>query len=294
MTLTNEQRNAVGLGEPVTIEIDGKPCVLILKDVYEKAHQILVFSFQKCSPARPFRTSTRFGAKIQPSNCISNSNDEGDIVIVDFEELQCVSTFIGLRKRGKIVMVQTARSRLRRHAVPHRVYRIATLSESNPMQAITLTRTLDSETLHLPELRPYFGHEVEITVRDAPVEAPDAAAVRQSSIEVLSDVWQRCREANWDGEGAKAVEQEAYQTARRLLESLPAAYSAPTISAEPDGHLNLEWYRQSRQLVTVSVSPDKTLYWAALVGSEDPRGSCQYSGEFPGTLLYWIERVCAE
>ena len=44
MTLTNEQRNAVGMGEPVTVEIDGAPCVLIRKDVYEKARKLIDFS----------------------------------------------------------------------------------------------------------------------------------------------------------------------------------------------------------------------------------------------------------
>ena len=44
MILTNEQRNAVGMGEAVTIEIDGVPCVLIRKDVYEKARKLIDFS----------------------------------------------------------------------------------------------------------------------------------------------------------------------------------------------------------------------------------------------------------
>jgi len=35
------------------------------------------------------------------------------------------------------------------------------------MQAITLTKKLESETLYLPELRPFVGREVEITVREA-------------------------------------------------------------------------------------------------------------------------------
>ncbi len=35
MTLSNEQRTAVGIGEPVSVEIDGQACVLIVKDVYE-------------------------------------------------------------------------------------------------------------------------------------------------------------------------------------------------------------------------------------------------------------------
>lgn len=41
MTLTNEQRTAVGIREPVSVEIDGQASVLILKDVYEKATQII-------------------------------------------------------------------------------------------------------------------------------------------------------------------------------------------------------------------------------------------------------------
>ena len=34
----------------------------------------------------------------------------------------------------------------------------------NPMQAIRVTKTLDSETLYLPQLRPFMGQEVEIIV----------------------------------------------------------------------------------------------------------------------------------
>ena len=44
MALTKEQRNAVGMGEPVTIEIDGASCILIRKDVYEKARKLIDFS----------------------------------------------------------------------------------------------------------------------------------------------------------------------------------------------------------------------------------------------------------
>ena len=34
------------------------------------------------------------------------------------------------------------------------------------MGAIRITKRLDSETLHLPELRPLIGHEVEIVVTE--------------------------------------------------------------------------------------------------------------------------------
>ena len=48
------------------------------------------------------------------------------------------------------------------------------------------------------------------------------------------------------------------------------------IAAEPDGQLNFEWSPAPRRLLTVSISACGTV-WAALIDSEDPRGSCQFS-----------------
>ena len=47
------------------------------------------------------------------------------------------------------------------------------------MSAIRIRRTLDSDTLHLPELRPLIGRTVEIVVEEAPADpAAEAARVR--------------------------------------------------------------------------------------------------------------------
>ncbi len=116
---------------------------------------------------------------------------------------------------------------------------------------------------------------------------------KQSAYDVLWDAWQPCREANWDGEKADAIERETFGIAYRLIEALPTGFPLPTISSEPDGHLSFEWYKNPRRLLSVSVSPNGTLYWAALAGSEDSRGSCQFFDEFPPTLLQWIGRVYA-
>jgi hypothetical protein len=40
------------------------------------------------------------------------------------------------------------------------------------MSAIVIRRTLDSDTLHLPELGPLIGKEVEIVVRERPPLPP--------------------------------------------------------------------------------------------------------------------------
>jgi len=158
------------------------------------------------------------------------------------------------------------------------------------MPTITLTKDVESETLHLPELRPFVGHRVEITVRESQASTQTEAAGR-SALEELRGLWQRCQQPNWDGEAADAISPATYEVARRLLESLPSGSPLPAVTAEPDGHLNFEWYQAPRRMLSVSISSDGTLYWAALIGSEDPRGSCQFVDEFPQTLLYWIGPV---
>ena len=77
------------------------------------------------------------------------------------------------------------------------------------------------------------------------------------------------------------------------LESEPARPVVPSVGAEPDGDITLEWYRATNWVLSVSVSADGILYYAALLGSEDPRGTCQFDGEVPDTILYWIGRVGA-
>ncbi len=53
------------------------------------------------------------------------------------------------------------------------------------MQAIRVTRTLDSETLYLPQLRPLVGQQVEIIVLSADASAP-TSSIRDASINPLA------------------------------------------------------------------------------------------------------------
>ncbi len=110
----------------------------------------------------------------------------------------------------------------------------------------------------------------------------------------LIDVFNHCSAPGWEGEASRPVEGETLVLAKRLVESLPYCYQTPAIFGEPDGHVCLEWYLTPRRILTVSVDPDGTLYWAAQLGDEDPRGSCHFYGDAPATLLYWIGRVCSK
>jgi hypothetical protein len=132
------------------------------------------------------------------------------------------------------------------------------------------------------------GTRVAISV--SPKDAPPSS--KQAAYDELDEVYKECQAADWDAHGAQAVKAETLQNTRRFIDALPPEYPLPSVGAEPDGQLTLEWYRTTNWLLSVSVSPEGTLYWAALLGDEDPRGSCRYEGKIPDTILYWIRRVC--
>ncbi len=115
---------------------------------------------------------------------------------------------------------------------------------------------------------------------------------KQTTYDELWDVWQDCKEPNWDGYDALPVDRETFQNAYRLVESLPLGCPLPSsVGAEPDGQLALEWHRNPRWTLSVSISPEGTLHYAALLGAEDPRGSCPFFGDISDSLLSLIRRV---
>jgi len=107
----------------------------------------------------------------------------------------------------------------------------------------------------------------------------------------LGTVWQDCREPNWDGFGAMPVSNDMRQEARALLESFPLGFPSPSIGAEPDGSLTLEWHRSPRRTLSVSITPDGNLHFAALVGPNRVYGTEAFFGEVPDSILGLIRRV---
>jgi hypothetical protein len=107
----------------------------------------------------------------------------------------------------------------------------------------------------------------------------------QEALEELWDVWNECREANWDGYDAYPVEQETYRAAYLLIDSLPLGFPRPSIGAEPDGQVTLEWYKSSRRCLSVSVDPDGLLHYAGLYGASKCYGTMPFIGTAPNELI---------
>lgn len=121
----------------------------------------------------------------------------------------------------------------------------------------------------------------------------DTVTFSQHSLnDQLIDLAIDCGFDGWESEGSVAVDRRTLMVTKKLIESLPMVYRTPFISGEPDGSVDLEWYVHPRRILSVSVDANGILHWAALIGEEDPRGSCRFFDEPPKTLLYWIDRVC--
>ena len=107
----------------------------------------------------------------------------------------------------------------------------------------------------------------------------------------LFQTFEECREPNWDGYGAQPVNEETYQLAYEFLEALPLGTPAPSMGAEPDGHITLEWYYSTRRTLSVSVSPEAELHYAALLGNSKAYGTEPFFGDAPKAIIDLIHRI---
>jgi hypothetical protein len=121
----------------------------------------------------------------------------------------------------------------------------------------------------------------------------NAFGLESSLRDELATVWEECREPNWDGYEALPVTQGTLRNVYQFLESMPADIPAPSIGAEPDGDLTLEWHRSPRRTLSVSVSPEGDLHYSALFGSNRVYGTEAFFGDIPKLILDLIRRVNA-
>jgi hypothetical protein len=114
---------------------------------------------------------------------------------------------------------------------------------------------------------------------------------RQSAMVALLNTYESSSLADWDGHGAAPVTHAVYLNAYRLLEVLPDGLPMPSPGAEPDGQLTLEWHKSAYQTLSVSVTADGDLHYAALLGASRTYGTEPFLGQLPQPLLDLIQRV---
>jgi hypothetical protein len=130
------------------------------------------------------------------------------------------------------------------------------------------------------------------------MRAVDSASAKENPMTLekrkgLSETVEECREPNWDGYGAQPVCDETYRFAYEFLTALPRDTPVPSVGAEPDGHLTVEWYRSPERTLSVSISAGGDLHFAALLGEAKANGTEPFVGEVPKIISDLIHRVKA-
>ena len=112
------------------------------------------------------------------------------------------------------------------------------------------------------------------------------------AIRELNATYRECSTSDWDGYNAVPVSEWSFVYASSVLDALPLGTPAPSIAAEPDGHLTLEWYKSPRRTLSVSVGPQGDLHYAALLGASKQYGVEPFlHGELPKPIFDLIFRV---
>ncbi|MDD5037958.1 MAG: hypothetical protein PHN78_01380 [Dehalococcoidales bacterium] len=96
---------------------------------------------------------------------------------------------------------------------------------------------------------------------------------------------------NWDGYGAKAIDDQSYNNAISFILSLPSNIPIPDIDVEPDGEVVFEWYEGRRQVFSVSIGARNELTYAGLYGASKAHGVEYLEDEIPSAIMNNINRV---
>jgi len=114
---------------------------------------------------------------------------------------------------------------------------------------------------------------------------------KQPAYTELLNLWKECKQSDWDGYKALPVQEETLNNALVFIYALPLGFPLPSFGVEPDGHITMEWYCHPRWLLSVSISPDKKLYYAALFDNDIIKGNENFYGDISRTITTLIERV---
>src|SRR5919108_1230469 len=118
-------------------------------------------------------------------------------------------------------------------------------------------------------------------VQDSFLASQSLGGAARRTLINLEDTFLDCFRADWDGYDANAVGPKTYHNARRFLEALTGAWPPPSVAADPDGEISLEWYRGPRMRFSVSIGPDATVSYAGMFGTSTAHGTETFIDEVP-------------
>lgn len=107
----------------------------------------------------------------------------------------------------------------------------------------------------------------------------------------LLEVYRACSQADWDGYGAAAISEDAYEEAVKIINLLPSSISMPEITAEPTGEIGFEWHKSKGQVFVISVRGRHRLNYAGIFSGNKVHGSEYFEDTLPLAIIQRLRRL---
>ena len=107
----------------------------------------------------------------------------------------------------------------------------------------------------------------------------------------LVEISRDCGAADWDGYGAKPVNELTFNFAVGFLYALPSTTAIPDVTAEPDGDIAFDWQNGENRCFSVSINEHGALTCVGMFGSSSTRAVEYFSGHVSNAILGSIKRV---
>jgi len=125
-------------------------------------------------------------------------------------------------------------------------------------------------------------------------QSQSAAGVYRHTTRTFHNAVEECNFDNWDGYGAKAIDELSWSKALLFSQLLPTNVPIPDIYVDSDGEATFEWYIAPRQVFSVTVRGNGELVYAGIFGPNKIHGTEHLDDELPQVILENIDRVFPE
>lgn len=113
----------------------------------------------------------------------------------------------------------------------------------------------------------------------------------EAIVRALWRTFVQTQEAGWDGYDAIPVSASALAYAWQFLSDLPSDIDMPDLSADADGDVSLDWDYGPRNVFSVRIARDGTVYYSGLFGHATYHGSEVLGRGIPDSVAKGISRA---
>jgi hypothetical protein len=112
----------------------------------------------------------------------------------------------------------------------------------------------------------------------------------QRQIDLLTRLLDACNEADGDME-TERVKVDTYWNAEAFVMALPPGVPLPDLMVHPDGEIAAEWYLARDRVLTISIGPQRSVAFAALIGANKIYGQESFGGLVPDEITHLLDRL---